>query len=84
MKWRDCCYVHKFQLCGVWAESHDKFPKSHDISISGQNRNLAFIGWEGAKKPEYFWKLNFSALGLDKDLGFSRGPEAHSTPLQRG
>jgi len=34
---------------------------------------LAFIGWEGAKKPEYFWKLNFSALGLDKDLGFSRG-----------
>ena len=30
------------------------------------------VGW--SKYFEYFWKSSFSALGLDRDLGFSRGP----------
>ena len=30
--------------------------------------------------PQNLKKLNFSALGLDRDLGFSRGLQAHNSP----
>ncbi len=33
------------------------------------------------KNTKYLLKSNFSALGVDRDLGFSQGPQTHLFPL---
>ena len=74
---RTCIYYERFGFYGKNTTGHFWQNLSFSDKKGGKGQTALVGMTDGVMK---FWKSSFSGLGVDRDLGFSRGRQGHRPP----